>query len=77
MASGANTLDYNLFTTQTAPFTIFGDGTAGSATVAGTGSGVATTVNVPVWGQLPDSTVNQGAPPATNYADTITVSLTY
>src|ERR1700735_5151347 len=54
MASGANTLQYNLFTT--AAFSqIFGDGSGSSKTVAGTGAGGATATAVTVFGQLPDS----------------------
>jgi len=75
MASGANTLQYNLFTT--AAFSqIFGDGTGTSKTVAGTGAGVATASTVTVFGQLPDSAANQAAVPG-SYADTITVTVTY
>jgi spore coat protein U-like protein len=77
LANGANTLQYNLYTTS-ALATVFGDGSTGSATVAGTGAGVATVnaVLVPVFGQLPDSTANQAAVPG-NYADTIAVTVTY
>jgi spore coat protein U-like protein len=75
MASGANTLQYNLFTT--AAFSqIFGDGTGTSKTVAGTGAGVATANTVTVFGQLPDSAANQATVPG-SYADTITVTVTY
>ncbi|HUK03021.1 MAG TPA: spore coat U domain-containing protein [Steroidobacteraceae bacterium] len=75
MANGANTLEYNLFTTSGGA-TIFGDGTGGSQTVPGTGAGVATAVAVPVFGTLPDSANNQNAVPGA-YADTITVSVNY
>jgi spore coat protein U-like protein len=75
MASGANTLQYNLFTT--AAFSqIFGDGSGTSKTVAGTGAGVATANAVTVFGQLPDSAANQAAV-AGSYTDTITVTVTY
>ena len=37
MASGANTLQYNLYTTVAAT-TVFGDGTASTATIPGTGA---------------------------------------
>jgi spore coat protein U-like protein len=75
MASGANTLQYNLYTT--AGFaTVFGDGTAGTATNAGTGAGVATANTVTVFGQLPDSATNQAAVPG-SYSDTITVTVSY
>jgi len=75
MASGANSLQYNLFTS--AAFNqIFGDGTGTSKTVAGTGAGVATASAVTVFGQLPDSAANQAAVPG-SYTDTITVTVTY
>jgi spore coat protein U-like protein len=75
LASGANTLQYNLFTT--AGFSqVFGDGSGTSATVAGTGAGVATANAVTVFGQLPDSASNQAAVPG-SYTDTITVTVTY
>jgi spore coat protein U-like protein len=75
MASGVNTLQYNLFTTA-ALATVFGDGTPGSQTVAGTGLGVATAAAVQVFGQVPDSATNQAAI-AGSYSDTITVTVTY
>jgi spore coat protein U-like protein len=75
MASGANTLQYNLYTTA-AFGTVFGDGTPGSATIAGTGAGVATANTVTVYGQLPDSATNQAAVPG-SYSDTITVTVSY
>ena len=75
MASGANKLQYNLFTT--AAFNqIFGDGSGTSKTVAGTGAGVATANAVTVFGQLPDSAANQAAVPG-SYTDTITVTVAY
>jgi spore coat protein U-like protein len=76
MASGANTLQYNLYTTNTYT-TVFGDGTSGSQTVLGTGVGLSTAVLVPVYGQLPDNATNQLAIPANNYTDTITVTVNY
>jgi spore coat protein U-like protein len=75
MASGANTLQYNLFTTA-AFGQVFGDGSGTSKTVAGTGAGVGTPTTVTVFGQLPDSAANQAATPGT-YTDTITVTVTY
>ncbi len=75
LASGANTLQYNLFTTA-ALNQVFGDGTGTSKTVAGTGAGVATANTVTVFGQLPDNAVNQAGVPGT-YTDTITVTVTY
>ena len=75
MASGANTLQYNLYTTA-AFTTVFGDGTGGTGTQAGTGAGVATANTVTVYGQLLDSAANQAAVPG-SYSDTITVTVTY
>jgi spore coat protein U-like protein len=73
--SGANTLQYNLFTTV-ALAQVFGDGSGGTGTVAGTGLGVATANSVQVFGQVPDSATNQAAVPG-SYTDTITVTVTY
>lgn len=75
MGSGANTLQYNLYTSA-ALTTIFGDGTGGTGTVPGTGLGVATANTVQVFGQLPDNATNQAAIPG-SYSDTITVTVTY
>ncbi len=75
MASGTNTLQYNLYTT--AGFaTVLGDGTGASVTTAGTGLGIATAVPLTVFGQLPDSATNQAAVPG-NYSDLITVTVSY
>jgi len=79
MANGGatSTLQYNLYTTA-ALGTVFGDGSTGTATVAGTGAGVATAnaVTVPVFGSLPDSAVNQAALVG-GYTDTIAVTVSY
>jgi spore coat protein U-like protein len=75
MASGTNTLQYNLYTTA-AFATVFGDGTGTTATSAGTGAGVATANTITVYGQLLDSTANQLAVPGA-YSDTITVTVSY
>ena len=73
--SGTNTLQYNLFTSA-ALAQVFGDGSGGTGTVAGTGLGVATANAVQVFGQVPDSATNQAAVPGV-YTDTITVTVTY
>lgn len=75
LANGSNTLQYNLYTTNTYA-TVFGDGTGSSATVSGAGVGLLTSTPVTVYGQLPDSVTNQTAVPGT-YTDTITVTVTY
>ncbi len=69
-----NTLQYTLYTDPTFT-TLFGDGTTG-VTVAGTGVGLSTAVNVPVYGQLPDSAANQLVVPD-SFTDTITVTVGY
>jgi len=75
MAFGANTLQYNLYTTA-AFTTVFGDGSGASKTEAGTGAGIATATAFTVFGQLPDNATNQAAVPG-SYTDTITVTVTY
>jgi spore coat protein U-like protein len=74
LANGTNTLQYNLFV-DTAWTKTFGDGTTGTLG-AGTGTGVANAVTVPVYGQILDSAFNQAAAPGT-YTDTINVTVTY
>ena len=73
-AGGADTLQYNLYTTA-AFATLFGDGTTG-VTQAGTGTGLATNVALTVFGNLPDNAANQAVTPA-SYADLIGVTVTY
>jgi len=75
MAFGANTLQYNLYTSA-ALTTVFGDGSGTSKTEAGTGAGLATVTTFAVFGQVPDSATNQGAVPGA-YSDTITVTVAY
>jgi spore coat protein U-like protein len=76
MANGANTLEYNLYTTNTYA-TVFGDGTSSSATQGGTGAGVASTTAFTVYGNLPDSANNKAAVPGGPYTDTIGVTVNY
>ncbi|MBS0394923.1 MAG: spore coat U domain-containing protein [Proteobacteria bacterium] len=75
MANGTNTLQYNLFTTNTYA-TVWGDNSGTSVTQAGTGNGLGTPVAYTVYGQLLDNPTNQNAVPG-NYTDTITVTVTY
>jgi spore coat protein U-like protein len=77
MANGASTLQYNLYTDNKFT-TVFGDGTASTSGVPGTGAGVtaANQVLVPVYGNLPDSATNQAAIPG-SYSDTIAVTVSY
>lgn len=75
LGNGANTLQYNLYTTNTYA-TVWGDGGGATATQPGTGSGLGTAVPFTVYGQLPDSPANQSAAPLT-YTDSITVTVTF
>jgi spore coat protein U-like protein len=75
MASGANHLQYNLYTAASLA-TVFGDGSGSSQTETGTGAGVATANTLTVYGQLPDNATNQAAVPG-SYSDTITVTVSY
>jgi spore coat protein U-like protein len=77
MASGANTLQYNLYTT--AGFgTVWGDGTGTTKTVQvpAASTGLADVLTLTVYGQLPDSATNKSAVPG-SYSDTITATVTY
>lgn len=77
MTDGAgDTLQYNLYTTAGLA-TVWGDGTGTSVTQGGTGTGMGTAVVMTVFGSLPDNATNQAAPPATTYADSVTVSVAY
>ena len=73
ISAGGALLTYNLYTS--APMTtVWGDGTANSATMPGTGAGSATAVPFTVYGRIP---VQPLAVPAASYSDTITVTVTY
>jgi spore coat protein U-like protein len=73
MVSGANSLQYNLFTTA-ALTTVWGDGTAATGTNAGTGTGVTTPVSFTVYGSIPSQPT---AVPGAGYTDTVTVTVNY
>ena len=76
MTNGTQTLQYNLYTSNTYA-TILGDGTTGgSAKVTGTGAGLGTLATTTVYGQLPDTVANQAVAPGA-YTDTVTVSVAY
>jgi spore coat protein U-like protein len=75
MAPAATPLQYNLFTTN-AYTTVWGDGTGGTATQAGTGAGLGTATSFTVFGRLPDSATNQDVATG-SFSDTITVTVTY
>lgn len=70
MTSGAETLDYDLYTSGSYS-TFWGDGTLATAVVPGTGDGNAQSHTV--YGQIP---TNQHVPSGV-YSDTINVTLTY
>ena len=71
MAAGANLLNYNIYTTA-ARNTVWGDGTASTATIGGTGSGGVQAVTV--YGRVASG---QTTVPAGSYADTVAVTITY
>lgn len=71
MTAGANLLNYNIYTT-TARTIVWGNGTAGTATIAGTGTGL--TQAVTVYGRV---NLGQTSVPAGSYADTVAVTVTY
>jgi len=77
MASGANTLQYNLYTTA-AFQTVWGDGSGATKTVqvATPSAGLGTPQTLTVYGQLLDSAFNRNVVPG-NYSDTITATVTY
>jgi spore coat protein U-like protein len=77
LKSGANQLEYNLFTDS--DFTsVWGDGTASTVDVDDVGAGLSSTREIThtVFGQLTNSAANQDAP-AGPYSDTITVTVVY
>jgi spore coat protein U-like protein len=72
LSSGGSTLDFNLYR-DAAYAQIWGDGTASTFTVAGTGSGLLTANTITVYGQVP---ISQDKPVGT-YSSTITVTVNY
>ena len=68
--SGSNRLSYELYTDSSFA-TVWGDGTLATATISGTGNGAAQPATV--YGRVPAGQYV----PATNYADQITVKVTY
>jgi spore coat protein U-like protein len=71
MTSGANTLNYTLYT-DSGRNTVWGDGTGTTGTLSGTGNGAAQTLTV--YGRVPSG---QTTVPAGSYADTVSVTVTY
>jgi spore coat protein U-like protein len=74
MTNGTDTLQYNLYTT-TGRTTVWGDGTASTSTIAGTGSGLSAgqTKTSTVYGRIP----SQPDAAVGSYTDTVTVTITY
>lgn len=74
LASGANTLNYNLYT-NAARTTVWGDGSAGTSTMSNSSTlSIGTSsVEYTVYGQIP---ARQDRPPGT-YSDSITVTVNY
>ena len=70
MKSGTRTLGYQLYL-DTGRSSVWGDGTASSATVAGTGTGSAQSLSI--YGRIPSLA---GVVPG-SYSDTVTVTVTY
>lgn len=72
ISGGGNTLNYNLYTSP-ARTTVWGDGTASTSTVPGTGVGLLTANPHTVYGRIAAA---QDQPPA-SYSSTITVTVTF
>lgn len=77
MTMGTNKLGYNLYTTATHA-AVWGDGTQSSATVSGTGRGLATGAAIAqtVYGQVPDAPSNLSLAPGF-YTDTVIATVSY
>lgn len=71
MAAGANLLNYNLYTTG-GYSTVWGDGTASTGLLTGTGTGAVQSVTV--YGRVG---LGQTSVPAGAYADTVAITVTY
>jgi spore coat protein U-like protein len=71
LTSGANLLNYNIYTT-TGRTIVWGDGSGGTQTIPGTGTG--TTQSVTVYGRVNSG---QTSVPVGAYADTVAVTVTY
>jgi len=72
MMSGANLINYNLYTTS-GYTTVWGDGvTGGSATITGTGTG--SLQSVTIYSRIP---AGQGAAVVGSYSDSVAVTITY
>lgn len=78
-ATVAGSLQYNLYTTATRNVVWNNRAVprATGTTQGGVGTGLANVINHTVYGRLQDSAISQAARPASNYASTITVTVTY
>lgn len=74
-ATPAEELTYSLFT-DAGRTTNWGN-MVGTDTQTGTGNGIGSATALTVYGRIPDSVANQNALVASDYADTITVTVTY
>jgi spore coat protein U-like protein len=72
LSNGSDTLNYNLYTTS-GRTTVWGDGTASTGTVTGSGTGLLTASTHTVHGRLPPG---QDVPPG-SYQSVVTVTLEY
>jgi len=70
MESGANSINYSLYTSGTYT-TIWGDGSSGTSTVAHSGNGAIATLTI--YGLVP----SQSTPAPATYSDTITITVAY
>ena len=71
MTLGANVLNYALYT-DSSYGTIWGNGSGGTGTIAGTGTGSAQPIDI--HGRVP---TGQGTVPAGGYSDLVVVTITY
>jgi spore coat protein U-like protein len=71
MTAGSDLLSYNLYTTS-GYATVWGDGTASTGTIGGTGTG--SSQSVTVYGRIASG---QTTVPPGSYADTVAVTITY
>ena len=71
MSAGSNLLNYNLYTNSSRS-SVWGDGTASTATIGGTGNGSAQ--NSTVYGRIASG---QTSVPPGSYSDTVSVTVSY
>lgn len=75
LGSGANTLQYNLYTSGTYG-AVWGDGSGATQVRSGVGAGSGNAVAFTVYGKIPDNAANR-ASSAGNYSDVILVVVVY